>query len=39
MDFVSGFPQTSKGSDNIWVALDRLTKSTHFLAVKIGMSF
>ena len=34
MDFIVGLPKTSKGFDSIWVIVDRLTKSTHFLPVK-----
>ena len=34
MDFVTGLPRTHKGYDVIWVIVDRLTKSTHFLLVK-----
>jgi len=34
MDFVSGLPKTVKGSDSIWVIVDRLTKTAHFLATK-----
>ena len=33
MDFVVGFPYTSKGYDSIWVIVDRLTKSAHFILV------
>ena len=33
MDFVVGLPYTSKGYDSIWVIVDRLTKSAHFLPV------
>jgi len=35
MDFVQGLPRTSSGHDSIWVIVDRLTKSAHFLAVRI----
>ncbi|GJX36925.1 putative reverse transcriptase domain-containing protein [Tanacetum coccineum] len=31
MDFVTKLPRTSSGHDTIWVIVDRLTKSTHFL--------
>jgi len=34
MDFVVGLPRTVKGYDSIWVIVDRLTKSVHFLPVK-----
>ncbi|GKD44155.1 putative reverse transcriptase domain-containing protein [Tanacetum coccineum] len=34
MDFVSGLPRTPSGYDTIWVIVDRLTKSTHFLPMK-----
>nr|GEW01393.1 reverse transcriptase domain-containing protein [Tanacetum cinerariifolium] len=34
MDFVTKFPKTSTGQDTIWVTVDRLTKSTHFLPMK-----
>ena len=34
MDFVSGFPHTSSGYDVIWVIVDRLTKTAHFLPIK-----
>jgi hypothetical protein len=34
MDFVVGLPKTSKGYDSIWVIVDRLTKTTHFLPDK-----
>nr|GEV96235.1 putative reverse transcriptase domain-containing protein [Tanacetum cinerariifolium] len=34
MDFVSGLPKTPSGYDTIWVIIDRLTKSAHFLPMK-----
>ena len=34
MDFIIGLPRSNKGMDSIWVIVDRLTKSAHFLPVK-----
>ena len=34
MNFIVGLPRTQKGYDSIWVIVDRLTKSAHFLPVK-----
>ncbi|GJX50888.1 reverse transcriptase domain-containing protein [Tanacetum coccineum] len=34
MDFVTKLPKTSTGQDTIWVIVDRLTKSAHFLPIK-----
>lgn len=34
MDFVVGLPKTQRGYNSIWMIVDRLTKSAHFLAVK-----
>ena len=36
MDFMSGLPRTDKGDDSIWVIMDRLTNSAHFLPMKIN---
>ena len=33
MDFIVSLPHTSKGYNSIWVIVDRLTKSAHFLSV------
>ena len=35
MDFVTHLPRTSRRHDAVWVIVDRLTKSTHFLAVRM----
>nr|GEX25867.1 putative reverse transcriptase domain-containing protein [Tanacetum cinerariifolium] len=34
MDFVIKLPKSSQGLDTIWVIVDRLTKSTHFLPIR-----
>ncbi|KAD3336959.1 hypothetical protein E3N88_32479 [Mikania micrantha] len=34
MDFITKLPSTTSGFDTIWVIVDRLTKSAHFLAIK-----
>merc|ERR1712080_247960 len=34
MDFVDGLPRLRKGNTGIWVMVDRLTKSAHFIPVK-----
>ncbi|WVZ89506.1 hypothetical protein U9M48_035899 [Paspalum notatum var. saurae] len=34
MDFVTGLPKTKRGNDAIWVIVDRLTKTAHFIPVK-----
>jgi transposase InsO family protein len=35
MDFIVGLPKTVKGFDSVWVIIDRLTKITHFLPIKV----
>lgn len=34
MDFVTKLPRSSGGFDSIWVIVDRLTKSAHFLPIR-----
>ncbi|GJT59468.1 putative reverse transcriptase domain-containing protein [Tanacetum coccineum] len=34
MDFVTKLPRTQSGNDTIWVIVDRLTKSAHFLPIR-----
>ena len=36
MDFVVGLPRYSRGKDAIWVIVDRLTKSAHFLPMRVS---
>ena len=36
MDFIVGLPRTPTKKDSIWVVVDRLTKSAHFLPVRVG---
>jgi hypothetical protein len=33
MDFIVGLPNTSRKHDSIWVIVDRLTKTAHFIPV------
>ncbi|GKF82532.1 putative reverse transcriptase domain-containing protein, partial [Tanacetum coccineum] len=34
MEFITKLPRTRNGNDAIWVIVDRLTKSSHFLAIR-----
>jgi len=36
MDFVTSLPNTPRGHDAIWVIVDRLTKSAHFIPINIS---
>ena len=38
MDFVVGLPLTGRKHDLVWVMVDRLTKSAHFLPIRIDYS-
>ena len=38
MDFITGLPHTRRQHDSIWVIVDRMTKSSHFLVVKTTYS-
>ena len=38
MDFVLGFPLTQQKYDSIWVIVDKLTKSVHFILVRMDYS-
>jgi hypothetical protein len=35
MDFVLGLPKSPTGEDSIWVVINRLTKSAHFIPKKV----
>jgi len=37
MNFVTHLPQTMRSNDVIWVVMDMLTKSAHFLLVNLRM--
>ena len=34
MDFIDGLPRSRSGHSSIWVIVDRLTKSAHFIPIK-----
>ena len=38
MDFVYGLPLTQWKHDSVWVIIDRLTESAHFIPVRIDHS-
>ena len=35
MDFILGLPKTPTGEDSIWFVVDCLTKSAHFIPIKV----
>ena len=37
MDFVIGLPCNKRKNDTVWVIVDRLTKSAHFLAIQVNL--
>ena len=36
IDFVTTLPRTQSGNKVVWVIVDRLTKSAHFIPLKLG---
>ena len=38
MDFVLGFPLTQQKHDSVWVIVNKLTKLTHFILVRMDYS-
>ena len=37
MDFVMGLPKTKRKNDSVWVIVDQLTKSVHFLPMRVSL--
>ncbi|CAH1412385.1 unnamed protein product [Lactuca virosa] len=38
MDFITKLPRTARGVESIWVIVDRLTKSAHFIPIQESIS-
>ena len=38
MDFVTALPRSPRGNNAVWVIVDRLTKSAHFIPFRVGQS-
>ena len=38
MNFVTHLPRTSRENNAVWVIVDRLTKSAHFLTVRMNFT-
>ena len=38
MDFVTGLPRTPQDFNAIWVVVDRLTKTAHFIPIHLDYS-
>jgi len=38
MDFITAIPQNLKGNNAVWVVVDHLTKSAHFIPFRMGQS-
>ena len=38
MDFIIGFPRSRRQHDSVWIIVDGVTKSAHFLPVKTTYS-
>ena len=38
MDFVTALPRSPKVNNAVWVVVDHLTKSAHFMPFRVGQS-